>query len=66
MLTRSVVARPLSGESPTIDLVMGYNKSNNSPLLGRFLARASELVERVSQKQSFHPPRRPARARRAL
>jgi LysR family hca operon transcriptional activator len=26
-LTSSVVARPLQGDAPTIDLVMGYNKS---------------------------------------
>jgi LysR family transcriptional regulator, hca operon transcriptional activator len=47
----SVVARPLQGEPPTIDLMMGYNKSNTSPLLVRFLSRADELVGRVSQKQ---------------
>jgi LysR family hca operon transcriptional activator len=30
MLTRAVVAPPLRGEPPTIDLLMGYNKSNTS------------------------------------
>src|SRR5450432_410604 len=45
-LISSVVARPLSGEVPTIDLMMGYNKSNASPLLKRFLARADELTRR--------------------
>jgi LysR family hca operon transcriptional activator len=39
----------LHGQPPTIDLVMGYNRSNTSPLLKRFLARADELVARVSQ-----------------
>jgi hypothetical protein len=29
---------------------MGYNRSNSSALLKRFLARADELVARVSQK----------------
>jgi LysR family hca operon transcriptional activator len=58
MLTRSVVARPLRGEPPTIELVMGHNKSNTSPLLKRFLSRADELVERVSQKQDFSGRRR--------
>jgi LysR family hca operon transcriptional activator len=43
-LIPSVVARPLHGEVPTIDLVMGYNKSNTSPLLKRFLLRADELA----------------------
>ena len=52
MLPSSVVARPLHGEAPTIDLMMGYNKSNTSPLLKRFLSRADELVTRVAQKQN--------------
>jgi LysR family hca operon transcriptional activator len=51
MLIPSVVARPLRGEPPTIDLMMGYNKSNTSPLLKRFVSRADELVAGV-QKQS--------------
>lgn len=51
-LIPSVVARPLSGEVPTIDLVMGYNKSNTSPLLKRFLSRVDELVE-GSQKHDL-------------
>jgi LysR family hca operon transcriptional activator len=29
----SVVSRPLSGNVPTIDLVVGYNKANTSPIL---------------------------------
>ena len=45
-LIPSVVARPLHGEIPTIDLVMGYNKSNTSPLLKKFLLRADELATR--------------------
>ena len=38
------------GQSPTIDLMMGYNKANSTPLLKRFLSRADEIVEHVSQK----------------
>ena len=52
MLPSSVVARPLHGQAPTIDLMMGYNRSNTSPLLKRFLSRADELVARVAQKQN--------------
>jgi LysR family transcriptional regulator, hca operon transcriptional activator len=37
-----VVIRPLQGEVPTIDLVMGYSRSNTSLLLKRFLSRADE------------------------
>src|SRR5437867_1211168 len=47
MLIPSVVARPLQGEPPTIDLVMGYNKSNTSSLLKQFVSRADELVAGV-------------------
>jgi len=53
MLIPSVVARPLQGEAPTIDLMMGYNKSNTSPLLKRFVARADELVAGVQKQSSF-------------
>src|ERR1051326_7857228 len=52
-LIPSVVARPLRGEVPTIGLMMGYNKSNTSPLLKRFLLRADELVNHVSQEESY-------------
>jgi LysR family hca operon transcriptional activator len=51
LLSSAVVIRPLHGEPPTIDLVMGYNRSNTSALLKRFLSRADELVARVSQNQ---------------
>lgn len=47
-LIPSVVARPLHGEVPTIDLVMGYNKSNTSPLLKKFLQWADEHASRES------------------
>lgn len=52
MLVPSVVARPLEGEPPTVDLVMGYNKSNTSALLKRFLARADDLVTGVQKQNS--------------
>ena len=53
MLIPSVVARPLDGDSPTIELVMGYNKSNTSALLKSFVARADELVARVQTPRSL-------------
>jgi LysR family transcriptional regulator, hca operon transcriptional activator len=46
----SVTARPLAGEPPTIDLVIGYHKANTSPILKLFLSRSDELVGRVSKK----------------
>lgn len=50
MLTPNVVARALDGVPPTIDLTLGYNEANCSPLLLRFLARADELVENVQNR----------------
>jgi LysR family transcriptional regulator, hca operon transcriptional activator len=52
VLSPSVVLRHLKGEPPTIDLFMGYNRSNTSPLLKRFLARADELVAAVARRTS--------------
>jgi LysR family hca operon transcriptional activator len=42
----SVVSRPLEGEAPTIDLVIGYNKANTSATLKLFLARSDEVMAR--------------------
>jgi len=50
LLPPSVVSRPLQGEVPTIDLVLGYSKANTSPLLKRFLTKVDELVALVSPK----------------
>src|SRR2546422_1786508 len=44
LLPWSVVSRPLEGEAPTIDVAVGYSKSNTSPLLKLFLSRLDELV----------------------
>jgi len=52
-LIPSVVARPLRGELPTIDLMRGYNKSKSSPLLKRFLLRADELIGRSLQGEAY-------------
>jgi len=49
LLSPSVVLRRLKGDVPTIDLVMGYSRSNTSPLLKRLLARSDELVKKVVQ-----------------
>ena len=49
-LPRSVTSRPLKGNTPTIDLVLGYKKSNQSPILKLLLSRLDELVARASKK----------------
>jgi LysR family hca operon transcriptional activator len=50
MLTPNVVARALEGVAPTIDLTLGYNEANSSPLLRRLLSRADELVANVQDR----------------
>jgi DNA-binding transcriptional LysR family regulator len=40
----SVISRPLKGEAPTIDLVVGYHKANTSPILRTFLSRIDDPV----------------------
>ena len=49
MLPSSVVIRPLQGEVPTIELVLGYSRSNTSALLKRFLGRADQLIASVAK-----------------
>jgi LysR family hca operon transcriptional activator len=49
-LPSSVTSRPLKGDTPTIELVFGYKKSNQSPILKLLLSRLDELVARVSTK----------------
>ena len=46
-LPRSVTSRPLKGDTPTVDLVLGYRKSNQSPVLKLLLSRLDELIARV-------------------
>jgi LysR family hca operon transcriptional activator len=49
-LPSSVTSRPLKGDTPTIELVLGYKKSNQSPILKLLLSRLDELVARASKK----------------
>ncbi|GGA20116.1 LysR substrate-binding domain-containing protein [Dyella nitratireducens] len=44
----SVTSRPLAGKAPTIDLAIGYRRSNHSPILKMFLSHLDELMKRVS------------------
>jgi LysR family transcriptional regulator, hca operon transcriptional activator len=52
LLPPSVVSRPLQGAAPMIDLVIGYNDSNTSPLLKFLLSKVEELKSRVAKS---HP-----------
>jgi LysR family transcriptional regulator, hca operon transcriptional activator len=49
LLPPSVVSRPLEGEAPTIDIAVGYSKSNSSPILEMFVSRLDDLV-RLNQR----------------
>ena len=47
-LPQSVTSRPLKGDPPTVDLVLGYRKSNQSPILKLLLSKLDELIARAS------------------
>jgi LysR family transcriptional regulator, hca operon transcriptional activator len=46
----SVASRPIRGDVPTIDLVIGYDKANTSPTLKLFLSRVDDLIAHVASK----------------
>ncbi|MFZ0604512.1 MAG: LysR substrate-binding domain-containing protein [Roseiarcus sp.] len=46
-LPPSIVSRPLVGEQPTIDLMVGFHRENRSPVLKTFLSRLPELSARL-------------------
>jgi LysR family hca operon transcriptional activator len=54
-LTLSVISRPLAGEAPSIDLVLGYHKANNSPLLKTFLSRVDDMISHVIEGERLRP-----------
>jgi LysR family transcriptional regulator, hca operon transcriptional activator len=43
LLPSTVISRPLDGAPPTIDLSLGYNEANLSPLLKTLVSRISEM-----------------------
>jgi LysR family transcriptional regulator, hca operon transcriptional activator len=49
-LPLSLTSRSLKGNTPTVELVLGYKKANKSPVLKLLLSRLDELVARVSKK----------------
>jgi LysR family hca operon transcriptional activator len=52
-LPSSVTSRPLKGDAPSVDLVLGYKKSNQSPILELLLSKLDELVARAVDKTRF-------------
>jgi LysR family hca operon transcriptional activator len=51
LLPWSVVSRPLEGEAPTVDLVIGYSKANTSQTLKLFLSRVDELIANEGRRR---------------
>jgi LysR family hca operon transcriptional activator len=45
----SVTSRPLLGDVPTIELVVGYKRANTSPALALFLERMNDFVARRNE-----------------
>ncbi len=55
LLPWSVVSRPLEGEAPTIEVAVGYGKSNTSPILKLFLSRLEELQAPMPPHRALIP-----------
>src|SRR5207244_2095725 len=49
LLPSSLISRPLPGDAPSVDLVVGYSRMNASPILKLFLSRIDDLIARVSK-----------------
>ena len=47
-LPASITARPVKGDVPTLDLIIAYHKTNNSPILKLLLSNAGKLAEMQS------------------
>jgi LysR family transcriptional regulator, hca operon transcriptional activator len=47
LMPSSVVSRPLAGDVPTIELVLGYSASNTAPIVRSFVSRVDELASRI-------------------
>jgi LysR family hca operon transcriptional activator len=48
LLSGPITSRPLTGNAPTIDLCLGFKKTNESPLLKHLLSRLDDLIDRAS------------------
>ncbi len=47
LMPQSVISRPLAGTPPTLDLCIGYNKANKSPVLKFFIAHLEEIACKI-------------------
>jgi LysR family transcriptional regulator, hca operon transcriptional activator len=53
LLPKTVVSRPIQGAPPMVDLVIGYNEANTSPLLKFLLSKVDELKFRVAKHDAL-------------
>jgi LysR family hca operon transcriptional activator len=49
-LPSSVTSRPIQGDAPTVDFVVGYSKANTSHILKLFLSRVDDLTAHVASE----------------
>jgi LysR family hca operon transcriptional activator len=49
LLPKTVVSRPIRDAPPTVDLMIGYNEANTSPLLKSILDKVDDLKFRVTK-----------------
>jgi LysR family hca operon transcriptional activator len=52
LLPKTVVSRPMRGAPPMVDLVIGYNEANTSPLLKIVLSKVDDLKFRVTKSSA--------------
>ena len=51
LLPKTVVSRPIHGAPPMVELVVGYNEANTSPLLKFLLSKVDALKFRVTKNE---------------
>jgi LysR family hca operon transcriptional activator len=51
----SIISRPLTGDSPKVDLVIAYSTANRSPTLKLFLSRIDDLLSRCRTRPAGSP-----------
>ncbi len=50
-LPATITSRPLSGDRPTVELVLGYHKANLSPILKVFLSKVDAIAARIYERR---------------
>jgi LysR family transcriptional regulator, hca operon transcriptional activator len=61
VLPPTVVSRRFKGKRPTVDLVAGFRKGNDSPILLNFLSKFDELTSRIRNEAARYQRLKPLR-----